>query len=186
MDVTARRMTDSPSFSKHDADRILRRAAEIEGSEDTTPLSVDELRSIAGQAGFGAQAVERAIAEIREAGEAEAHRPPVQKWGWLRTRLSVVRRIPIEITSKELMEAVRLLQPYRDGPPQLELQQREITWRDRKGLQFSLTSVGGVTEIRVFVSKFMIRKGRWIGWVKAAADRLETLVELVAEQDGPS
>ena len=40
-------MVNSPLFSKIDADRILKRAAEIEGSEDSGPLTIDELRSIA-------------------------------------------------------------------------------------------------------------------------------------------
>ncbi len=44
---------DSLMFSKLDADQILRRAAEIEGSEDTGPITIAELRSIAGEAGFG-------------------------------------------------------------------------------------------------------------------------------------
>jgi hypothetical protein len=48
-------------FSKIEADRILKRAVEIEGSEDGRPLSIDELRSIAGEAGFGSEAIERAI-----------------------------------------------------------------------------------------------------------------------------
>ena len=43
-------MTNSPMFSKMAADRILRRAAEIEGSEESGPVTVDELRSIAGLA----------------------------------------------------------------------------------------------------------------------------------------
>ena len=61
-------MTSSPLFSKAEADRILKRAAEIEGSGTADPLTVAELRSIAGEAGFGAAAVDRAIAEARRAG----------------------------------------------------------------------------------------------------------------------
>ncbi|MEQ9401518.1 MAG: hypothetical protein RJQ04_20295 [Longimicrobiales bacterium] len=179
-------MTDPPIFSKLDADRILRRAAEIEGAADGGRLSVDELRSIAGEAGFGAAAVERAIAEARAAPPPEIRRPPVQKWGLLRTHLTTFREIPVEVGTDQLMNAVRLFQPYRDGPAQVKLEEREITWRDRRGLQFALTSNGGVTEIRVYVSKFLLRKGRWMGWVKAAADRLETLVLMSAQdQRGP-
>ena len=172
-------------FSKIDADRILRRAAEIEGSDDHGPLTVDELRSIAGEAGFGSQAVERAIVEAQQAGPTEVHRHPVQKSGVLITHLSTIRAIPIAITSDELMTAVRLFQPYREGPAHVDLGEQQIAWRDRKGLRFAVTSAGGVTEIRVLVSKFLIRRGKWMGWVKSAADRLEALVYLVSARDQP-
>jgi hypothetical protein len=81
-------MTASPLFSKLDADRILRRAAEIEGSQDARAFTVDELRSIAGEAGFGSQAVERALSEAQEAGLPGARSHPVQKWGLLIAHLS--------------------------------------------------------------------------------------------------
>jgi hypothetical protein len=42
-----------------------------------------------------------------------------------------------------------------------------------------------VTQIRVFVSKILVRRGRWMGWVNAAADTLESLVSLVANGDQP-
>jgi hypothetical protein len=178
-------MTEEPQFSKVQADLILRRAAEIEGSEDSRRLSVDELRSIAGEAGFGRQAVERAIAEIRDAVPPPAQPAPVQKWGLLVTHLSTVRDIPIQLSSDQLMRVVRLFQPYREGPAHVKLGEHEISWTDGKGLQFAVRSDGGVTEVRVFVSKFMLlRKGRWIGWVKTAADRLETLTQLVAAREG--
>ena len=172
-------------FSKIDADRILRRAAEIEGSDDHGPLTVDELRSIAGEAGFGSQAVERAIVEAQQAGPTELQRHPVQKSGVLITHLSTIRAIPLEISSDQLMTAVRLFQPYREGPAHVDLGEHQIAWRDRKGLRFAVTSAGGVTEIRVLVSKFLIRRGRWMGWVKSAADRLEALVYLVSARDLP-
>lgn len=181
--LMAQRTTDASVFTKIDADRILRRAAEIEGSEDARTLTVDELRAIAGEAGFGRRAVELAIAEARDAGTADARRPPVRKSGLIITRLSVVREIPVEITSEQLMKEVRLFQPYRDGPPNIKLEEHEVTWRDGKGVCFAVSSVGGVTEIRVYLSKFLIRKGRWIGWVKTAADRLEMLVLLVARRE---
>jgi hypothetical protein len=179
-------MTDPPIFSKTDADWILKRAAEIEGSEDTKPMSAEELRAIATEAGFGARAVERAMAEAQRAAVTGAHRPPVQRWGLIRTRISTIRSIPVDIRSEELMRAVRLFQPYREGPAQVKLEEDRITWRDAKGIRFTVSSAGGVTEIRVYLSKFLIRKGRWMGWVKAAADRLETLVFLMATQDPPA
>jgi hypothetical protein len=49
-----------------------------------------------------------------------------------------------------------------------------------------MTSAGGTTEIRVFVSKVLLRRGRWMGWVKSAADRLETLTLLVARPEVPA
>ena len=94
-------MADWPMFSKIDADRILRRAAEIEGAEDARPLTADELRSIAGEAGFGSQAVERAIVEAQQAGAAEVRRHPVQKSGLVITHLSTVRSVPVEISSDQ-------------------------------------------------------------------------------------
>ena len=183
--ATPKRMNKPASFSKLDADRILRRAAEIEGSEDAGPVTVGELRSIAGEAGFSPQAVERAIAEAQQAAVKQVRRHPVQRSGIVITYLSTLRSIPVEISSEQLMRAVRLFQPYREGPAQVKLEEDQITWRDRRGLGFTVTSAGGVTEIRVLVSKILIRKGRWMGWVKSAADRLEALVLLVATQEPP-
>jgi len=174
-------MTDAPLFSKTDADRILRRASEIEGTADPRTLTIAELRSIAGEAGFGPEALERAIAEAREATAAVAPQAPVQRWGLIITHLSTHREIPVQLNSDELMRIVRLFQPYREGPAQVRLDEHELTWRDRKGLRFAVTSAGGVTEVRVFVSKALLRKGKWMGWVKAAADRLEMLITLVAK-----
>lgn len=176
-------MADSLIFSKIDADRILARAAEIEGAEDTRPLTLDELRSIAEEAGFGSHAVERAIVEAQQAVPAEVRSSTVQKSGWVITHLTTVRTIPIKVSSEHLMRAVRLLQPYREGLPNVDLGEDRITWRDRKGLRFMVTSAGGITEIRVFVAKFLIRRGHWMEWVKAAADRLEALVFLVAARE---
>jgi hypothetical protein len=172
-------------FNKLDVHRILRRAAEMEGAEDTALLTVEELRSIAGEAGFGAHSVDRAIAEARKAGSVPIHRNPVQRSGVVITHLSTIRTIPIEISSEQLMTAVRLFQPYREGPAQVNLGEHEMTWRDRTGLRFTVTTGGGVTQIRVFVSKIMVRRGRWMGWVNAAADTLESLVSLVASGDEP-
>jgi len=173
-------------FSKMDADRILRRAAEIEGSEESGPVTVDELRSIAGEAGFGSQAVERAIVEAQRAGSTETRHHPVQKSGLVFTHLSTLRAIPIELSAGQLMQAVRLFPPYREGPAHVHLGDHQITWRDRQGLRFTVTSGGGVTEVRVYVSKFFIRRVRWMKWVKSAADRLEELVFLVAARELPS
>jgi hypothetical protein len=173
-------MNDLPMFSKADADRILRRASEIEGSSDPRNLTVDELRSIAGEAGFGPEALERAIAEAREATVAVVSQAPVQRWGLIVTHLSAVRQIPVRLSSDQLMRTVRLFHPYREGPAHVKLEEHELTWRDGKGLRFAVTSAGGVTEVRVYVSKVLLRRGRWMGWVKAAADRLEMLVSLVA------
>lgn len=174
-------MTQSPQFSKADADRILRRASEIEGSTDLRTLTIAELRSIAGEAGFGQEALERALAEVQEEASLEVVQGPVQKWGLLVTHLSTLREIPVELTSDQLMRTVRLFQPYREGPAHVKLDERELTWRDQKGLRFSVSSAGGRTEIRVHVSKVLLRRGRWMGWVKSAADRLEKLVLLVAK-----
>jgi hypothetical protein len=179
-------MNDPNLFSKIDADRILKRAAEIEGSEDSKPLNANELRSIAEEAGFGSRAVERAIAEAKRASSTEARRPPVQKSGFIFRHYSTARSLPIELSSEQLMRAVRLFQPYRDGAAQVKLEEHQITWRDRKGIRFSVVSAGGGTEINVFVSRILALSGRWMGWVKAAADRLETLIFMVSALDGPT
>lgn len=176
-------MADATTFSRGDADRILRRAAEIEGSEDVSRMSEAELRAIAGEVGLGSKALERAISEARGRPAPEVRRPPVRKWGLLVLHVSAHREIPLPMTSDQLMRVVRLFQPYRDGSAQVKLEDHEISWRDRKGLRFGMTSAGGMTEIRVYVSRFALRRGRWMGWVRAAADRLETLVELVARDD---
>ena len=169
-------------YTKSEADRILKRAAEIEGAEDTRPLSDEELRSIAGEAGFGASAVERAIAEARDLASQRIPPPPVQKSGWIITRLSASRTVPVELSSEQLMQAIRLFQPYREGSAQIRLDEDRLRWHDRKGLAFTVWSGGGVTEIHVFVSKIMVRRRRWTGWVKAAADRLESLTLMVGNR----
>jgi hypothetical protein len=167
-------------FSRHDADLILRRAAEIEGADDTRRMTTEELRAIAQQAGFGRQAVERAIAEAREATSVDTARPPVQRWGWAVMHVSAFRELPIEIGNDDLMRIVRLFHPYREGAVQVELEEGEITWHDARGLRFSVTSGRGVTGLRVFASKLALRRRRWVRWVRAAADRLEMLAWLVA------
>mgnify|MGYP001572657154 CR=1 FL=1 len=176
-------MTDDPLFSTLDADRVLRRAAEIEGVEGRG-LSLEELRSIAGEAGFAHGTIERAIAEVRGANlAAAAERPAVQKWGILVTHFSAIRDVPVAMNADQLTKVVRLFHPYREGPAQVKLEEQEITWRDGKGLRFAVSSVGGTTEIRVYVSRILPRTGRWMGWVKAAADRLVVLTLLVARQE---
>lgn len=176
-------MNDIPAFSKLDADRILRRAAELDGSDDARGMTLDELRSIAAEAGFARGTIERAIEDIRESDLTAVIRPPVQRSGLLFMHLSAVRELPVGMNSDQLMRVVRLFHPYRDGAARVELEDQEIVWRDRKGLQFAVTSAGGVTVVRVYVSKLILRRGRWKGWVKAAADRLEMLTLLVARQD---
>lgn len=167
-------------FSKLDVHRILRRAAEMEGADEAALLTADELRSIAGEAGFRAQSVEQAIAEAQKGPVRPIHRNPVQKSGLLVTHLSTVRTIPFEISSAQLMTALRLFQPYREGPPRVNLGEHELAWSDRTGLRFTITSTAGATQIRVFVSKILVRRGKWMGWVSSAADTLESLVMLVA------
>jgi hypothetical protein len=179
-------MNNAPSFTKIDTDRILRRAAEIDGSDDSGPISVQELRSIASEAGFGVQAVEKAIAEAEQAAAAQVQRNPVQQSGVVLVFMSVARTIPIELDSEQLMRAIRLCAPYREGPAHVKLEVDRITWRDRKGLHFTVTSGSGVTEISVVVSKILIRRGRMKGWIRAAADRLEALILMVGADSSPA
>lgn len=178
-------MSDLSMFSKVEADRILKRAAELEGSEDPGPVTLDDLRSIAREAGFGAQAIERAISEAQQTATANAYRHGVQSSGIFVRHLSTSRSIPVEISSEQLNRAVRLFQPYREGDAQIQLGPQSIKWRDRKGLRFTVTSVGGVTEIDVYVGRPIVRRRRWVNWVQAAADRLEALILLVATRDLP-
>ncbi len=176
-------MTDLTVFSKVDADRILKRAAELEGSDDPGPITMDELRSIASEAGFGAQAIERALSEAQQA--AKAYRASVHASGWVIRRISTTRSVPIEVSSDQLMQAVRLFQPYREGQAQVKLGPTALTWKDKKGLRFTVTSLGGVTEIQVTVAKPLVRRKRWKGWVETAAERLETVILLTATRDLP-
>lgn len=178
-------MTTARHFTKVDADRILRRAAEIEGAGDESRLSLIELRQIAGEAGFAPHTVERAIAEVQSAGLAAATRPPVKRTGLVVAHVSTDREIPVGLDSGELMLVVRLFQPYREGPAQVKLEDHEISWRDKKGMRFSVASVAGITVVRVYGSGFLLRRGRWVRWAQAAADRLEMLVLLVAGQNPP-
>ena len=179
------RVNKPPTFTKLDVDRVLRRAAEIEGSEDGKPITVAELKSIAGEAGFGAHAVELAIREAQQAAVRPVPHPPVEARGLIIARLSATRTVPIDISSEQLMRAVRLFQPYREGPAQIKLGEERIRWQDRKGLAFTVTSTGGTTEIHVRVVRPLLRRGRWAEWVKSAADRLQALVLLVSGQQPP-
>ena len=174
-------MSTPQLFSRIEADRILRRAAEIEGADDEKRISLAELRIIGGEAGFASQTLERAIMGAHTASLAAA-RTPVRRSGLVIAHLSTMREVPVGIDAEHLMRVVRLFQPYREGSAQVKLDDNEISWRDRKGLRFAITSAGGVTEVRVYVSGLLLRRGRWTGWVKAAADRLEALVALVAAQ----
>jgi hypothetical protein len=168
-------------FSSVEADRILRRAAEIEGTGEGKPLSLADLRTLAMEAGFAPQTLDRAIAEVQDASLA-ASRGPVRRSGLVIAHLSTVREIPVGIDADQLMRVVRLCQPYREGPAQVKLDESEISWRDKLGLRLSVTSSGGITEVSVYVSGLLLRRGRWTGWVQAAADRVEALVSLVAAQ----
>ena len=167
-------------FSKSEADRILKRAAEIEGADDARPLSVEELRSIAGEAGFGPSAVERAIDEAKQVARQGLPPQPVHRSGFVVTRLSTSRTVPFELNSQQIMRAIQLFQPYREGSAHVRLEEDRLTWSDKKGLTFTVWSGGGTTEIHVFVSKLLIRRGKWMGWVQLAADRLEALTLMVA------
>ncbi len=168
-------------FSRAEADRILRRAGELEGTGTERSLSVDDLRAMAAQAGLAPQTLERAISEIQDAGLGLG-RGPVRRSGLVIAHRSTVREIPVGIDADQLMKVVRLFQPYREGPAQVKLDESEISWRDRKGLRLAVTSSGGITEVRVYVSGLLLRRGRWTAWVQSAADRLEALVSLVAAQ----
>ena len=168
-------------FSRAEADRVLRRAAEIEGTGEERPISLAELRSIGTEAGFAPQTLERAVADVQNASRVVS-RSPVRRSGVIIAHLSAVRELPVGIDAEQLIRVVRLCQPYRDGPADVRLEDSEITWVDRKGLRMAVTSVGGITEVRVYVSGFLLRRGRWRSWVQAAVDHLEALVSLVATQ----
>jgi len=168
-------------FSRAEADRILRRAGELEGTGTERSLSAEELRAMAAQAGFAPQTLERAIADVQSARRV-LNRSPVRSSGLVIAHLSAVRELAVGIDADQLIQVVRLCQPYRDSPADVRLDESEISWMDKKGLRLAVTSVGGVTEVRVYVSGFLCRRGRWKRWVQAAADHLEALVSLVAAQ----
>jgi hypothetical protein len=133
--------------------------------------------------GFSPQAIDRAISEAKQAAAISAERQRVQVTGRVIRHVTAVRSIPVEITADQLMQAVRLFQPYRDGQAHVKLGRAAITWQDRKGLTFRVTSAGGVTEVAVTVTWFVIRRKRWTNWVQTAADRLESLILLMAARD---
>lgn len=112
-------------------------------------------------------------------------RPPVQGWGLLVAHRSTLRQIPGETDTRTLMRAIRLLQPYREEPARIELDEDGLTWTDRRGLRFEVTSGRGVTEIRIHVAKLTLRRGRLERWVGAAADQLEDLIRLVSSREAP-
>lgn len=172
-------MNDLPTFSKADADRVLRRVAEIEGQDEGKSLTAAELRSIALEAGFGTPAVERAIAEAQQATRARVQHYPVQRTGLIIVRISTIRVLPVQLSAEQLMQGIRLSQPYRDGPAQVRLESDRVVWRDRKGIVTTVGSGGGETEIKVSVVKPLLRRGRWMGWVRSAADRLEAMLLLL-------
>ena len=156
----------------------------VRPSRDGRALTVTELRGIAGEAGFGTPAVERAIAEALEQSRAEPRRSPIEKRGFIRLQVWTLRTIPIELTSDQLLYTLRLLQPYHHGPPRVAVEEGQLTWRDGKGLIFHLQSGPGVTELRVRISKItLFRRRRLLRWIGSAADRLETLLTLVAARD---
>ncbi len=177
-------MAESSVFSKMDADRILQRAAEIDSADEGRPLSAPELRGIAAEAGFNPRAVERAIAEALQRGPVGTERTPVEKRGLIRPTFSTRRTVPIQLTSEQLWEAIRLFTPYREGPAQIELGEGGMVWRDRKGLRFEIITHPAKTELRVRLRKFaLLRSGRLFDWVNASADRLESLLILVASRN---
>lgn len=176
-------MSESPVFSRRDADRILARASELDGAEDGRQLSVTDVRGIAGEAGFGRTAIERAIAEALESGPTGVKRTPVEKEGLVLVKMWTIRTIPVELTSDQLLRVVRIAHHYREGVPRVSLEDRQLTWKDRKGIIFHLSSTGGETEVRVRVSRFLLRRSRMMRWIRLAADRLESLIYLVAARD---
>lgn len=174
-------MSTPPLFTRAEADRILRRASEIEGAGEEKLLSVAEVRSIGVEVGFSSQTLERAIADV-QAASLSPRRGPLQKSGLFIVHLSTVREIPVQMDADQLMRVVRLFHPYRVGAPQVKLDDVEISWRERRGLRFAISSADGCTEIRVYVAGILLRRGRWREWVRTAADRLEALATLVATQ----
>lgn len=129
------------------------------------------------------QSLERAYMESAEGSSRPA---PVHRQGLIIVRMWTVRAVPVELNSDQLLRAVRLAQHYREGPPQIRLDERQITWRDRQGIIFHLESADGRTEVRVRVSRFLLRRARMDRWVRAAADRLAAIIRLVGEGEEPA
>lgn len=154
----------------------------MEGAADDRPISLAEVRAIAGGAGFAPHTVERAIAETQALPPAPRREDPVKRSGLLWVHLSATRELPLPLDGEQLQRVVRMFHPYREWPERVTLEDFEITWRDRKGIQFAVASAAGVTEVRVYVSGLLPRRARWARWVKDAADRLEALAAAIARQ----
>lgn len=157
----------------------------MEGADDERSLSLAEVRAIAGEAGFAPHTLERAIAETHALLPAPRRQDPVKRSGLLWVHLSATRDIPMALNGEQLQRVVRMFHPYREHPQRVAFEELEITWRDRKGIQFAVASAAGVTEVRVYVSGLLPRRERWARWVKDAADRLEALAVVIAGQPSP-
>lgn len=157
----------------------------MEGAGDERSLSLAEVRAIGGEAGFAPHTLERAIAETPALLPAPRRQDPVKRSGLIWVHFSATRTISVALNGEQLQRVVRMFHPYREYPERVVLDDLEITWRDRKGIQFAVASSAGVTEVRVYVSGFLPRRERWGRWVADAADRLEGLAVVIAGHARP-
>ncbi len=167
-------------LSGSDADRILKRAAELESAETSDPLSVDEIRAVAEEAGYDPSTVERAISETLD--PAPQPLDNVQTSGFLATRFHTTRSIPVQLTAKELMKAVELLMPYFEAPPEVKFRKGSLVWRDRRKLRFELDPGLDAVGLQVSSPRLMGQKARWKDWVGKAADQLEAMIRYAASE----
>jgi len=79
--------SDSEVLSNPVAERVLTRASELDAALRGGTLAVSELRSAAVEAGISPEAFDAALAEVRDAEDAEtpnvAERPPARRWRWV-------------------------------------------------------------------------------------------------------
>lgn len=179
-------MATPSRLSRSDVDEVLRRAAEIEGAREDAGVSMAQLRSIGVEAGFSPETLERAIAEV-QAHRGGVRRPdPVRRSGLVWVHVSAAREVPRALDMDQLVRVMRLFQPYRETPRQVELEPREVSWRDGKGIRFTVASAGGISEVRVYVSGLLLRRRRWMRWVEEAVERLASLAALVGGDPHPT
>lgn len=125
---------DWRALSRADADRILQRAVELEGDDSGGSLTPDELRSAAAQAGIDLEAVERAIAEVRE----EAWKGRRSGEGDRETTVLEERVVPVKLSGRELGWMIHLLNRLDEAGDDVRWEDGLLTWRRKDGVTVAI------------------------------------------------
>ena len=167
------------NIDESDADRILARAAEIESSKGRGVLSVDELRSIAAEAGFSTEALERAISETLRAPAPAPESDISVTSGLMVTRISATRTLNEALTPDEMIETAHLFTPYFEPTTAPRYSDGSVSWRDSRRIDLEISRVEGGTTIRVEFAALVVWTAPWKKKVVRAAEKLERLARYV-------